>query len=52
LLTAAIETLTQLKDTNKINDGYGLIGATGLVYMGIAVSQGWISVSEQRSNNK
>jgi hypothetical protein len=48
LLTAAIETLTQLKDTNQRNDGYGLIGATGLVYLGIAVSQSRISASKQK----
>jgi ATP-binding cassette, subfamily C (CFTR/MRP), member 1 len=37
LISSAIAFVSQpIKDQNK-NDGYGLIGATGLIYLGIAV---------------
>jgi hypothetical protein len=38
LLAAAINALPRMKDNNQKSDGYGLIGATGLIYLGIAVS--------------
>lgn len=41
LITAAIDTISGPKDASKSNDGYGLIGATGLIYLGIAVSMAW-----------
>ncbi|KAE9378324.1 putative multidrug resistance protein [Stipitochalara longipes BDJ] len=37
LLAAAIDVLPRLKDTEQKSDGYGLIGATGLIYLGIAI---------------
>jgi ATP-binding cassette subfamily C (CFTR/MRP) protein 1 len=40
LITAAIDTISRPKDASEKNDGYGLIGATGLIYLGIAVSEG------------
>ena len=40
LLSAAIDVLPRLEDTGRKSDGYGLIGATGLIYLGIAVSTG------------
>jgi ATP-binding cassette subfamily C (CFTR/MRP) protein 1 len=40
LLTAAIDALSNIKDPNQKNNGYGLIGATGLIYLGIALSTG------------
>jgi ATP-binding cassette subfamily C (CFTR/MRP) protein 1 len=46
LITAAIATISGPKDASKSNDGYGLIGATSLIYLGIAVSKG-MKVSHQ-----
>ncbi len=40
LITAAIDSLLKLKDTNQKNNRYGLIGATGVIYLGIALSKG------------
>ncbi|KAI4853346.1 putative ABC transporter [Aureobasidium sp. EXF-8845] len=38
LFTRAINYLSQEKDTNSTNTGYGLIAATFIIYLGIAVS--------------
>jgi ATP-binding cassette subfamily C (CFTR/MRP) protein 1 len=40
LFTRAIKYLSQVKDTNSTNTGYGLIAATFIIYLGIAVGDG------------
>jgi ATP-binding cassette subfamily C (CFTR/MRP) protein 1 len=40
LFTRAIKYLSQEKDTNSTNTGYGLIAATFIIYLGIAVGDG------------
>jgi ATP-binding cassette subfamily C (CFTR/MRP) protein 1 len=44
LFTRAINFLSQHKDTNSANTGYGLIAATFVIYIGIAVSEGVLFV--------
>jgi hypothetical protein len=39
LFTRAIDFLSQHKDTVNVNTGYGLIAATFIIYIGIAVSE-------------
>jgi hypothetical protein len=39
LFTRAINYLSEEKDTNSANIGYGLIAATFIIYIGIAVSE-------------
>lgn len=39
LFTRAINYLSEQKDTNSANSGYGLIAATFIIYLGIAVSE-------------
>jgi len=38
LITSAIDYVSQPKNEMNRNDGYGLIGATALIYLGMAVS--------------
>jgi hypothetical protein len=50
LFTRAIDFLIQHKDKTNANTGYGLIAATFIIYVGIAVSEGMLLVWESMSN--